>query len=124
MRDSLELRLVKHFMKTLELTQLIYNTLEEHRATNIASIDVSSRTDITDLLIICSARSKRHAKSLADRIIKVSKNNGFTPYGVEGKTEAVWILVDLQDIIIHILLPEVREFYHLEKLWHPENAYC
>ncbi|AKQ33584.1 ribosome silencing factor [Candidatus Coxiella mudrowiae] len=110
-------------MKSGELVKLVINTLDEQKGLQISEFDVTALTDLADHVIICSATSKRHANALADKVIRRAKENGVRPLGVEGETEAEWILIDLHDVIIHIMLPEVRNFYSLEKLWSMvENA--
>ncbi|MBW5802386.1 ribosome silencing factor [Coxiella endosymbiont of Ornithodoros amblus] len=104
-------------MKNADLANLVINTLDEHKALQITDLDVSTLTDLMDRIIVCSATSKRHASALADKVIRRAKENGIRPLGVEGKAEAEWILIDLYDVIVHIMLPEVRDFYNLEKLW-------
>ena len=96
---------------------LAVNTLDENKAINISNIDVTALTDVTDYLIICTATSTRHAKSLADKLLRTMKNQGIKPLGIEGEQQSEWILVDLQDVVVHIMLAEIREFYDLEKLW-------
>ncbi|HKU79462.1 MAG TPA: ribosome silencing factor [Rhodanobacteraceae bacterium] len=91
--------------------------LDELKARDIREIDVRGRTSIADLLIIASGTSSRHVKSIADEVVKYAKRAGMLPLGVEGETEAEWVLVDLGDIIVHVMLPRVREFYGLERLW-------
>ncbi|WP_423064186.1 ribosome silencing factor [Candidiatus Paracoxiella cheracis] len=104
-------------MNTEKLAKLIIDTLEDHKALQITELDVTELTDIVDRMIICSATSKRHANALADNLIMKSKEAGIKPLGVEGEEESEWILIDLHDIIVHIMLPEIRDFYSLEKLW-------
>ncbi|TLY48295.1 MAG: ribosome silencing factor [Gammaproteobacteria bacterium] len=91
--------------------------LEDHKAKNITVLDVSKITDITDLMIICTGNSNRHVKTLAQYLISAAKAKGMTLYGVEGEKEGEWILIDLVDAIVHIMIPQEREFYKLEKLW-------
>ena len=95
----------------------LVNLLEDHKAKNITVLDVSKITDITDLMIICTGNSNRHVKTLAHYLISAAKAKGMTIYGIEGEKEGEWILIDLVDAIIHIMLPQEREFYNLEKLW-------
>ncbi len=95
----------------------LVNLLEDHKAKNITVLDVSKITDITDLMIICTGNSNRHVKTLAQYLITTAKAKGMTIYGIEGEKEGEWILIDLVDAIIHIMLPQEREFYNLEKLW-------
>lgn len=91
--------------------------LEELKARDIRVIDVRGKTSIADILIIASGTSTRHVKSLADEVVKFVKKAGMMPLGVEGEREAEWVLVDLGDIIVHVMLPRIREFYGLERLW-------
>lgn len=109
-------------MKIIELAQLVTNTLDEHRALQINNLDVTTLTDIADYVIICSATSRRHATTLADKVIRRVKENNVRPLGIEGEMEAEWILIDLFDIVVHIMLPEIRDFYSLEKLWNMTKA--
>lgn len=103
------------FNKDLQ-TDLI-SLLEDHKAKNITVLDVNKITDITDLMIICTGNSNRHVKTLAHYILSIAKAKGLTIYGIEGEKEGAWVLIDLVDVIIHIMLSQEREFYNLEKLW-------
>lgn len=104
-------------MNTTELLSLVVDTLEENKAVDIAELNVSALTDTVDAMIVCTATSTRHAKSLAQKVVDQTKQSGIRPFGVEGETYGEWILIDLSDIIVHIMLAEQREFYNLEKLW-------
>jgi len=99
------------------LHPFVIKILEDYKAINIESIDVSDMTDIADYMIICSGTSTRHVQSIAENLILQAKQHAFNPIGVEGKEQGEWVLVDLGDIIVHIMLPQTREFYSLEKLW-------
>ncbi|MBS0383029.1 MAG: ribosome silencing factor [Proteobacteria bacterium] len=99
------------------LRRRVLAALDELKAHDIREIDVRGRTSIADLLIIASGTSSRHVKSLADEVVKFAKRAGMLPLGVEGEAEAEWVLVDLGDIIVHVMLPRIREFYGLERLW-------
>lgn len=98
------------------LTQ-VRAALEEMKAKDAVEIDVRGKTSIADYLVVVSGTSTRHVKSVADEVVKFSKKCGVMPLGVEGEREAEWVLVDLGDVIVHVMLPRVREFYALERLW-------
>ena len=99
------------------LVQVVEGALDEMKAVNVRVLDVHKLTDIADTMIIASGNSDRHVRSIADRIVEHTKKAGFRPMGVEGERDGEWVLVDLQDVIVHIMLPRVREFYRLESLW-------
>jgi ribosome-associated protein len=99
------------------LLQAVASALEDMKAVNVKVLDVRGLTDIADTLIVASGTSDRHVRSIADHVIEQAKRNGFRPLGTEGEREGEWVLVDLQDIVVHVMLPRVREFYGLERLW-------
>ena len=96
---------------------VIENALDDIKAVNVRVLDVRNLTDIADTLVIASGNSDRHVRSIADRVVEFAKKAGFRPMGVEGERDGEWVLVDLQDVIVHVMLPRVREFYRLESLW-------
>lgn len=104
-------------MQSEQLKQMVLAVLDDYKALDVVDIDVRTLTSITDTMIICSGTSKRHLKTLAEQIVKHAKDKGVEPLGVEGEDTAEWILVDLADVVVHIMQPPVREFYSLEKLW-------
>lgn len=99
------------------IVKVVQNALEDIKAINVTVLDVRELTDIADTLIIASGTSDRHVRSIADRVVEFAKKAGFRPLGVEGERDGEWVLVDLQDVIVHVMLPRVREFYRLESLW-------
>ncbi len=108
-------------MQAEELNTIVLKALEELKGLEIVTLDVMDKTSITDQMIICTGTSKRHVKSLADKVIEQAKQNGYPPLGIEGDDQAEWILVDLGDVIIHVMQSATREFYNLEKLWSVTN---
>ncbi|HEV7606929.1 MAG TPA: ribosome silencing factor [Steroidobacteraceae bacterium] len=99
------------------LLRIVNAALDDMKAVNVKVMDVRHLTDITDIVVIASGNSDRHVKSIADRVTQLAKQNDFRPIGVEGATAGEWVLVDLNDVVVHVMLPRVREFYGLEKLW-------
>ena len=105
-----------------KIRDVVQNSLEDMKAVDIVSIDVRGKSSMTDYLFIASGNSSRHVKSIADDVIIKSKEKNIEIIGNEGRTSAEWVLVDLGDVIVHIMLIDTREFYQLEKLWEPEDA--
>ena len=110
-------------MEIDELKQLILDALEDLKAVDVRVLDVRKLTSITDLMVIASGTSTRHVKALADSVIEKSKAAGCRPLSVEGEREAEWILVDLGDAVVHLMVPRTREIYQLEKLWTEVQPY-
>lgn len=103
------------------LEGIVTAALEDMKAVNVKVMDVRGLTDIADVMIVASGNSDRHVRSIADRVIEKAKEAGFRPLGVEGQREGEWVLVDLQDVVLHVMLPRVREFYSLERMWESES---
>ena len=99
------------------VVDVVERALDDMKAVNVKVLDVAKLTDITDTKVIATGNSDRHVRSIADRVVEFAKKAGFRPMGVEGERDGEWVLVDLHDVIVHIMLPRVREFYRLENLW-------
>ena len=104
-------------MDLKSLRKLVEAALDELKAVNLKVIDVQGLTTITDFIIIVTGTSNRHVKSISDNVLKRCAKQGVKPIGVEGEREAEWILIDLGDIVVHVMQAQTRDFYNLEKLW-------
>lgn len=104
-------------LSTEQLKALVLAALDDLKAQDVQVIDVRDKASFTDLMIIASGSSDRHIKALADNVVEAAKKHGAQPLGVEGETSREWVLVDLGDIIVHVMHPQTRAFYNLEKLW-------
>jgi ribosome-associated protein len=99
------------------LKKVVIDALDDMKALEVKVLDVRGLTDIADFMVIASGTSDRHVRSVAQRVVEKTKEAGFRPHGVEGGQDADWVLIDLHEMIVHVMLPRVREFYGLEKLW-------
>ena len=104
-------------MNSEHLQSLVLDKLADLKAQAVLALDVRKLTSIADAMIIATGTSNRHVKALADNVVEGAKEAGVPPIGVEGEKSGEWVLVDLGDVIVHIMQPETREFYQLEKLW-------
>ena len=104
------------------LQQAVTTALEDMKAVNVRVLDVRGLTDIADTMVIACGNSDRHVRSIAERVVANARAAGFRPLGMEGTRDGEWVLVDLQDILVHVMLPRVREFYGLERLWENDMA--
>ena len=104
-------------MHSEALLKLAHKSLEDLKGRDIRVLDVRRLTSITDYLLIASGTSGRHVRSLADSVIRTTKAAGHAPMGIEGREAGEWVLIDLLDVVVHVMQPRVREFYKLEDLW-------
>jgi ribosome-associated protein len=99
------------------IVDIVLRAMDDMKAVNIVTLDVRGVTDVADAMVIASGNSDRHVRAIADRVREFAKQAGHRPLGVEGERDGEWVLVDLNDVIVHVMLPRVREFYRLESLW-------
>ncbi|MDM8559795.1 ribosome silencing factor [Candidatus Parabeggiatoa sp. HSG14] len=99
------------------LLKIVNDALEDKKAKDIQVLDVRDMSNITDFMVVATGRSPRQVNALARHVYEQSKANGHQPFGEEGDTLGEWVLVDLGDVIVHVMQPQTREFYQLEKLW-------
>lgn len=104
-------------MQIEDLIKTVEDALDELKAKDVVRIDVRELTGVTDYMVIASGNSNRQVGALADNVIEKAKAAGVRPLGVEGKDSGEWVLVDLGDIVVHVMQPATREFYDLERLW-------
>ena len=104
-------------MQIVQLKQLVLDTLADMKARDISVMDVRGKTTVTDYMIVASGTSDRHVKAIAETVAYRAKAAGEPPLGTEGVNQGEWALVDLNGVVAHIMLPKVRDFYNLERLW-------
>lgn len=104
-------------LATEQLLALVIDTMDQSKAKNILDIDVRNKTSVTDFMVIASATSARHVKALANIVLEAVKEQGHKPLGSEGLSNGEWALIDLGEVVVHIMQEETRQFYDLERLW-------
>lgn len=110
-------------MESEQLTQFVVAALDDMKAINTVTLDVTALTDVMDYMVIASGTSNRHVKSLASNVSVEAKKQGVAPMGMEGEDAGEWVLVDFGDVVVHVMLPATRDYYDLERLWTvPEAA--
>ena len=104
-------------MELEALQELVITAMDDMKAQEVRVLDVRGKSTITDMMVIATGTSTRHVKSIAENVALKAKNAGEQPLGTEGERDSEWMLVDLNDIIVHVMTPATRDFYNLEKLW-------
>jgi ribosome-associated protein len=104
-------------MELAQIVELVRTSLDDMKAVDIQVIDIQGKSSMTDTIVLASGTSTRHVKSLATAVQVSAKDAGIEPLGSEGELEGEWVLVDLNDVVVHVMLPEVRDFYKIEKIW-------
>nr|WP_283106124.1 ribosome silencing factor [Shewanella glacialipiscicola] len=104
-------------VQSAELKQFVVDKIDDLKARDVVVLDVSKQSNITDYMVICSGTSKTHVKAIAENLVVEAKKAGIPPLGVEGRESSEWVLVDMGDVILHVMQDQTREYYQLEKLW-------
>lgn len=104
-------------MQLEQLRDLVVETLADMKARDVTVMDVRGKTAVTDFMIVASGTSDRHVKAIAETVAYMAKEAGEVPLGSEGLSDGEWALVDLNGVVVHVMLPKVRDFYSLERLW-------
>ena len=107
-------------MNSEKIKSLVLETVEDMKARDVTVLDVSEISGFTDYMIICTGNSSRQVKAIADAVHLKAKHQGLPPHGMEGESASEWVLIDLGDVICHVMQQNARDFYQLEKLWDPE----
>lgn len=105
-----------------DLKALVVNAVEDLKAFDVNVVDIKGRSSVTDVLVFASGRSDRQVKSIANNVIHEAKKAGIPPLGVEGLNTGDWVLVDLGDLVVHVMLPQVRDYYGIERIWEVDDA--
>lgn len=107
--------------KLTQCLEIVTTTLDDMKAKNITVLDVSALSDIMECIVIAEGTSNRHLRAVADKVTTQAKQAGFKPLGIEGQGTSDWTLVDLGSVVVHIMMPQAREFYDLEGLWQTQH---
>ncbi len=104
-------------MQSEQLRDLVTEALDDIKGQEIVVLDVTEQTDIADYMVVASGSSNRQVRALVDHVVEEARKRGIRPLGIEGHEQGDWVLIDLTDVIVHVMLPKVRDFYDLERLW-------
>lgn len=110
-------------MQTKELLNAVLKDLSDLKAINVHPLDVHHITSITDYMVIATGNSSRHVRAIAENLIRHMKERHVPPFSIEGDSDNEWVLVDLGDVVVHIMQPRTRDFYNLEKLWSSSHSH-
>lgn len=104
-------------MDPRELLDFVIDKADDIKAVDITTLDMTEKSSITDYMVVCSGTSKRHVQSIANNVAHEAKAQGIEIIGTEGQQEGEWVLLDLGDVVLHVMQESARDFYQLEKLW-------
>ncbi len=108
-------------MQTEQLIEKVKTILDDMKARDLVLLDVKGKSSVTDYMMVATGTSRRHVLSMADEVLQKVKELGIKPMGSEGQEGGDWVLVDLGDIVVHVMMPDARSFYDLERLWRPST---
>ncbi len=109
-------------LTTDKLQNIVIQALQDLKAQNINHLNLEGISGFTDRMVFASGTSNRHVISIAQSVVDASKKANVSPLGVEGEDIGDWVLVDLGDIVVHVMLPETRDFYEIERLWSEQSG--
>lgn len=104
-------------MQSAELKQFVVDKIDDLKAKDIVSFDMSRQSNVTDYMVICSGTSKTHVRAIAENLVKQAKEHNMQPLGIEGRDSCDWVLVDMGSVILHVMQDQTRDLFQLEKLW-------
>ena len=104
-------------MRSKKMQELICQAVDDAKGLNVRVLDVQRISDVTDYMVLTSGTSNRHVSSVADKVVEAMRRHGYRPLGTEGREAGEWVLLDFGDVLVHVMKPDVRQFYNLEKLW-------
>jgi len=104
-------------MRSKKMQELICQAVDDAKGLNVRVLDVQRISDVTDYMVLTSGTSNRHVSSVADKVLEAMRQHGCRPLGTEGREAGEWVLLDFGDVLVHVMKPDVRQFYNLEKLW-------
>nr|WP_246504652.1 ribosome silencing factor [Shewanella intestini] len=104
------------------MKQFVLDKIDDLKAKNITVLDVANQSTITETMVICTGTSKTHVRAISEHVVVEAKGANVPPLGVEGRDSSEWVLVDLGDVILHVMQEDTREYYQLEKLWTEQDA--
>ncbi len=110
-------------METEQIKALVVDALDDMKAQQITILDVRGQTSVTDWMVIATGTSNRHVNAVIGNVSEKAKAAGLRPQGTEGRASSDWVLLDLVDVVVHVMTDQARHFYDLERLWgEPESA--
>ena len=109
-------------MKAQGLRNAVVETLEDLKGLEVVALEVTPLTDFTDFMVIATGRSDRHVKALVDHLVEMAKERQVPLLGVEGRESHEWVLVDLGEVVVHVMQQDARDFYDMERLWTPLDS--